>query len=88
MSASNAVITGRVTDGAGGPVSGAIVAIVSGTSPFPEIAAVTSGDGTFHLGGLQPGTYVLRARHGGAQVSAEVDAVADSSARIEFAIGC
>jgi len=42
------------------PVAGARVFIVSGTAPYPEIAAVTGPDGAFHLPVQAPGRYEVR----------------------------
>jgi len=87
MSESTSLITGTVVDADGGAISGATVAIVSGTQPFPEIAAVTAADGTFQLGGLHPGTYVLRARRGTADGMFQVEAVAGEPTAVVIAIG-
>ena len=86
MSGSNSLITGRVLGAGGGIVAGATVAIVSGTEPFPEIAAVTGADGTFRLGGLQPGTYVLRARLGAADGTTQVETGVGEPASVEISI--
>lgn len=54
---------GVVKDNAGRPVAGATVAVASGTGRYREIAALSSPDGTYRLGGVEPGSYVLRASH-------------------------
>jgi hypothetical protein len=41
----------------GVPVSDMRVSIVSGTAPFPEIAAVTDADGAYSIGGVPSGTF-------------------------------
>lgn len=52
-------LAGQVTDGRGEPVSGALVE-VAGAPPFPARSSGTSRpDGSFHLGGLIPGSHRL-----------------------------
>jgi hypothetical protein len=53
--------TGRVLDASGQPVSGAVVAVASGTAPTPEIGIRTRSDGRFTVA-LPPGTFQLEAR--------------------------
>jgi hypothetical protein len=53
--------TGRVLDASGQPVSGAVVAVASGTAPTPEIGIRTGSDGRFMVA-LPPGTFQLEAR--------------------------
>jgi hypothetical protein len=62
MSTGDGSILGRVVDSAGAPISGAVVAVDSGTEPHRDLAALTSPDGTFHLRGMQPGSYTLMVR--------------------------
>jgi hypothetical protein len=52
---------GRVLDASGQRVPGAIVAVVSGTGPTPEIGIRTGPDGQFVVA-LPPGTFQLEAR--------------------------
>jgi hypothetical protein len=52
---------GRVLDASGQPVSGAVVAVVSGTAPTPEIGIRTGSDGRFAVA-LPAGTFQLEAR--------------------------
>ncbi|MDX2135681.1 MAG: carboxypeptidase-like regulatory domain-containing protein [Saprospiraceae bacterium] len=56
----NHKIQGIVVNSFGQPVQGAVVYIVDGPGSFPDIAAVTSEDGSFHLGGLSKGAYQLQ----------------------------
>jgi hypothetical protein len=66
---------GVVRDESGRPVAGAIVAVTSGTGRYREIAALSGPDGSYRLGGIEPGTYELRASHpslGMGSASAEV----------------
>lgn len=80
---------GLVRDEAGRPVEGAIVAVVSGTGRYREIAARTGPDGTYRLSGVEPGTYELRASHpslGVGTASADVSR-AGGSAEVNFTLG-
>ncbi len=87
MTTSTGQIAGRVVDPAGEPVSGAIVAIASGDQPFKEIAAVSGADGTFHFGGMLPGSYGLSAKFGTTEGQAGVTVIADQSAPMEIVVG-
>jgi Carboxypeptidase regulatory-like domain len=51
---------GRVVDASDHPIPGAMVSVVWGTAPFPEIALLTDADGMFQLA-LPPGRFRLRA---------------------------
>lgn len=55
-----ALRTGRVVDAAGRPIQGALVSVVWGTAPTPEIARRTDATGAFHVG-LPPGRFRLEA---------------------------
>ena len=50
-------IEGTVTDTEGKPIAGMRVSIVSGTTPFPEIAVETNEDGFYRIGSVPPGTF-------------------------------
>jgi hypothetical protein len=50
-------IEGIVTDHDGIPLAGMMVGIVSGTTGFPEIAAVTNEAGYYQIGSVPPGTF-------------------------------
>ncbi len=50
-------IEGTVTDTDHNPMAGMRVSIVSGTTGFPEIAAITSEAGYYAIGGVPPGTF-------------------------------
>ena len=78
------VIAGRVAASSGAPVAGATVAIVSGTEPYRDLAAVTSADGRFRLGGLRPGDYRVEARSSGATGSAQATVSAGAGADVEI----
>lgn len=54
-------IEGTVTGPEGGPVSGMRVAIVRGTSSYPEMAPETDDEGHYNLSGITPGTYDVAA---------------------------
>lgn len=77
-------ISGRVLGSGGVPVPGATVAVVSGSQPHRDIAAVTSADGTFRLGGMRPGEYRVEARARGSVRSADVVVSAGASADVEI----
>lgn len=57
---SRALRRGRVVDSEGRGVAGALVSVVWGTVPMPEIGRRTGDDGTFHVG-LPPGKFRLQA---------------------------
>lgn len=78
-------ITGRVVDAAGRPVAGVPVAVVQGTQPHRDIAAITGADGAFRLHGLRPGSYLLMA--GGNAGSTVRVALTGTSASVEIRIG-
>lgn len=61
-------ILGKVVRAGGRPVEDLNVFVVSGPS-HPDLAAITAPDGSFSLGALQPGRYVLSA---GERVEVEV----------------
>jgi hypothetical protein len=86
MTGSKGSIAGTVVDATGAAVAGATVAVVSGSQPFPDIAAITGADGSFRLSGMVPGAYGIAARHGGAEGTAEVEATADEAANVEIVI--
>ena len=57
---SRALRHGKVVDGDAHGVAGALVSVVWGTAPTPEIGRRTGHDGTFQVG-LPPGTFRLNA---------------------------
>jgi hypothetical protein len=83
VSAQFGSIVGRVL-GAAGPVPGATVAVVAGSQPHRDIAAITSADGTFRFGKMLPGTYRVEARSKGSVRSAEVTVTAGAPADVEI----
>lgn len=52
-------IEGMITDVNGTPVSGMRVSIVSGTTGFPEIAAITNETGYYAIGSVPPGSFEI-----------------------------
>jgi hypothetical protein len=54
---------GKVVDADGQPVVGALVAVVSGTAPTPEIGIRSGAEGRFVVA-LPAGTFTLEAREG------------------------
>lgn len=63
---------GRVVDADGRPVAGALVAVVWGTAPTPDIGRRTDDAGAFQVG-LGPGRYRIRATARGASGEVEVE---------------
>lgn len=59
-------------DASGQAVSGALVAVVWGTAPTPEIGRRTNEEGAFQVG-LEPGRYRIRADAQGASGEVEVE---------------
>lgn len=55
------------------PVSDVVVAIVQGSSPFPDIAAVSNEEGKFHFDYIQKGRYTLNAFYGMDRIQADVE---------------
>jgi protocatechuate 3,4-dioxygenase beta subunit len=79
---------GVVRDWSGRPVAGAIVAVASGTGRYREIAARSGPDGTYRLGGVEPGTYELRASHPSLGVGvASAEASEGASTEVNFTLG-
>jgi hypothetical protein len=54
------LISCRVVDAEGHPVAGARVYFVSGPGSFPEIAALTDGNGSATLSAPTPGAYEIQ----------------------------
>jgi V8-like Glu-specific endopeptidase len=77
-------ISGRVVNARGVPVVGAAVAVSGGSQPHRDIAAITTADGTFRLGGLPPGSYQLTAHADSSVKSADVVVSAGTPARVEI----
>ena len=69
-------IVGRVTDGAGNPVAGAAVVLVSADPSAPERTATSGETGGFELAPLAAGTYTVRvsSRHGTRELRVRVEA--------------
>ena len=84
MASTQGVIAGRVVASTGAPVAGATVAIAEGTQPWRDVAAVTSADGRFRLGGLSPGDYRVEARGAAGMGSVRATIAAGSGADVEI----
>lgn len=79
---------GVVRDETGRPVAGATIAVVTGTGRYREIAARSGPDGSYRLGGVEPGTYELRASHPSLGVGvASADAFEGHSTEVNFTLG-
>jgi hypothetical protein len=87
MSRLHGTIEGVVSDAAGTPIGDAAVMLGEGPE-HPDIAAITSGGGTFSFAGLEPGEYEVIVNPAGApttRVTARVDAGRVS--RLQIRIG-
>ncbi len=84
MTPATGAIAGRVLDAGGRPVSGATVAITGNAQAYRDIAAITTADGSFHFGGMAPGSYDLDAHKGPATGGARVVVVAGPPTRAEI----
>jgi hypothetical protein len=74
-------LVGRVVDTDGAPVPEAVVVIVAGSVPMPEIALLCDGDGRFTLR-LPSGAFTLRAHGPGGTGEAEVRSPPSGDVRI------
>lgn len=71
-------LVGRVVDARGDPLPDALVTIVAGTVPMPEIALVVDDDGRFRLR-LPDGRFTLRAHAAGGSGETEVERPGDDT---------
>lgn len=74
-------LVGRVVDQRGDPVPDALVSIVEGTVPMPEIALLVDAGGRFRLR-LPDGRFTLRAHAAGGSGDTEVEIPRDREALI------
>ena len=79
---------GVITDASGAPIADMLVAIVSGTAAFPEIAAVTDSSGAYSLGGVPPGTFQVAVFDLQGQMAREESVVvtAGETATLDFTV--
>lgn len=80
------LISGRVLDPMGAPVSGASVFFVEGPTSLPDVAQITGEDGAFSLSAPVAGRYRLGARSGDAQGDLDVDVAAGGTSDIQLKI--
>ena len=73
------IITGTIRDDAGRPVVSARAFIIDAPGPFPDVAALTTDDGTFQLSVGIAGRY-RPACHADGFVPAVVDVAVENSA--------
>jgi hypothetical protein len=69
------LIGGRVVDPDGHPIAGARVYLTRGPAAYPDVALVTSDDGTYTLAAPTEGEYEITAssdEHGTARATVEV----------------
>jgi hypothetical protein len=77
-------LLGRVVDGRGEPVPDALVTIVDGTVPMPEMSLLVDEHGRFRLR-LPVGRFTLRAHSGSGVGEARLEWPADS--QVVIAVG-
>ncbi len=65
VAAQAARVLGRVTDGVGNPVAGAVVVLVPADSGRLALTTATGATGGFEFPAVQPGAYTLRAERAG-----------------------
>lgn len=79
-----AVVTGLVTDASGNPLGEATVTVPRGSVAVPEMAVITSSDGSYQWD-LPAGTFTLEVHKDGyATASAEVNIAASESITQDF----
>jgi hypothetical protein len=78
-------LVGRVVDPDGAPVPEAVVVIVAGSVPMPEIGLLCDGDGRFSLR-LTEGVFTLRA-HGPAGTGEAAVRSPPSSGEVRIVLG-
>jgi len=79
------LISGIVRSADGQPVAGARVFFASGPGPFPDIAALTDGQGRFALSAPSPGTYEIEcAASGFATTRTTTTALKDGQVNLEI----
>ena len=81
-------IEGTVTGLDGEPVAGMRIAIVSGTTSFPEIAPETDQQGRYQIGGVSPGTFevAVHNREGERVGLASVTVTSGERAILDFSV--
>lgn len=85
-SAPGATIDGVVRDEAGRPVGDAAILVATAPVPMPDIAALTSADGTFTLAAPAPGAYTIMATCDGYEPARVAVDVAAGRRRTELVI--
>ena len=84
--AANGGLEGAVSDANGLPVSGMRIAIVEGTTAFPEIAPETNENGGYEFPSLQPGTFevAVHDKEGNRTVQRSVEVRSGETSRMDF----
>ena len=77
-------LAGQVVDARGAPVPDALITIVAGTVPLPEIALMADAEGRFALR-LPDGRFTLRAHAAAGTGEAQVERPGDDSVVIALA---
>ncbi len=81
-------LEGVVEDANGQPVPGVRIIIVSGTTPFPELALETNENGGYQFPGLSPGTFELAVhdRQGNRLALKRAEVRSGGASRLDFVI--
>ncbi|MFG1997850.1 carboxypeptidase-like regulatory domain-containing protein [Spirillospora sp. NPDC048911] len=78
------LIEGVVRDRAGHPAPGARVFFTAGPGSFPDVAAVTDGDGRFVLTAPSPGDYTVQSQADDGQAARTTVTVRADDTQVEL----
>lgn len=82
-----AIVSGRVLGQDGDPVRGARVFFTGAPVALPDLAELTSGDGSFALGAPAPGEYRLSVHGRGGVAVLELRVASDDITDLEVRLG-